>query len=400
MFGMAVLLPAQDNPYKDQGEIDLVAAVSKETDPQKKLDKLKEWEQKYPDTKLQANRDEWRANAQLTLAQGLLPKAQAAYGKPGPPDVLDNGQKAAQTIVANMDVWFSPENKKAVKAQDETWNAARKMFGETAHSVLGWVAMTKKDDATTESEFRKVLEIDPAAAQISYSLGSTIMHEKNIQRYSEALFDLARSTTVTGTGALTPEAKKVADDVLKKAYIGYHGDESGLDQLKASAASSALPPAGFHIENVEEIQKKQFASQDAFDKAHPDVALWRQIRDTLKADNGDAYFQSIKGSQIPPENIGWFKGKVVSVGDKSLVVNVDNGAGDATLKFDTAIGQKAIEAGAAFEFKGVVDSLTREPYMLSLSVDDPKAEIKGLPESAFSAAPVRRTPVRKAAPKK
>src|SRR5579863_1577010 len=55
----------QDSPYKDQGEYDLATAAGKETDPQKKLDKLKEWEQKYPDSKLASQRT-------LMQAQGLL----------------------------------------------------------------------------------------------------------------------------------------------------------------------------------------------------------------------------------------------------------------------------------------------------------------------------------------
>src|SRR6266700_1850826 len=96
----------QESPYKDQGEFDIATAVQKEPDPQKKIEKLKEWEQKYPDSKLKGNRT-------LMQAQAYLGIAMAAYGKTAPPDLLDSGQKAAQTIVDNLDNYFATASKPA-----------------------------------------------------------------------------------------------------------------------------------------------------------------------------------------------------------------------------------------------------------------------------------------------
>jgi tetratricopeptide (TPR) repeat protein len=378
----------QESPYKDQGEYDLATAAGKETDAQKKLDKLKEWEQKYPDSKLKSTRTVMQAQAYLGLAM-------AAYGKTTPPELLDSGQKAAQTIVDNLDNYFSPSAKPA-GATDEQWAAARHTFELQAHSVLGWVAMARKEAPKAEEEFKKVLALDPNAAQVSYWLGSVIISQKNVARYSEALYDIARSLVVTGAEALPPAAAGPYGDYLKRAYVGYHGDDSGLEDLKKLAAGSALPPAGFHVDSVAELETKKFGDIEAFNKAHPDVALWRQIRDTLKSDQGDTYFGTVKGSQIPPPEVGFFKAKVVTVNDKDLVVNVDNAGGDATLKFEKAVNAKAINPGDALEFKAVVDSFVKEPYMLTLTIDDPKESIKGLPDNAFSAAPS----TKKAGPKK
>jgi tetratricopeptide (TPR) repeat protein len=383
---------AQESPYKDQGEYDLANSAGKEADPQKKLDKLKEWDQKYPDSKLKNART-------LMQAQALLGIASAAYGKTDPA-VLDAGQKAAQQIVDNMDNYFS-DSVKPAGATDDQWKAAKHQFEETAHSVLAWVDMTKKTDPLAEAEFKKVLELDPTAAQASYSLGSVIIRQKNVARYSEALYDIARAVSVTGTGALSPEAKNVAENFLKRAYNGYHGSDEGLDQLKATAAGAPLPPAGFHIDSVAEIEAKKFGDVEAFNKAHPDIALWRQIRDTLKGDGGDAYFGTVKGSQIPPENIApMFKAKIVTVNDKDLVVNIDNAGGDGTLKFEKALNTKVINVGDAIEFKAVVDSFTKEPYMLTLTITDPKEDIKGLPDNAFAPPAAKRPAVRKTTKKK
>lgn len=381
----------QESPYKDQGEFDLASAAGKETDPQKKLDKLKEWEQKYPDSKLKSTRTVFQAQAYLAIAM-------AAYGKTTPPELLDAGQKAAQTVVDNLDNYFSAANKPDA-ATAEQWAAARHTFELQAHSALGWIAMSRKQAPVAEDEFKKVLAMDPNAAQVSYWLGSVIISQKNVARYSEALYDIARSLVVTGAEALPPAAATPYGSYLERAYAGYHGDNSGLDDLKKQASAAALPPSGFHVESVAEIEAKKFGDIEAFNKAHPDVALWRQIRDTLKGDGGDAYFGTAKGSQIPPENIGMFKAKIVTVNDKDIVVNVDNAGGDATLKFEKSVNSKAINVGDALEFKGVVDSFTKEPYMLTLTIDDPKEDIKGLPDNAFSAAPAKKAAPKKAAPK-
>ena len=72
-----------------------------------------------------------------------------------------------------------------------------------------------------------------------------------------------------------------------------------------------------------------------------------------------------------------FTAKVVSQpSPKELLVNVDNPAGDATLKFENPL-KGTVDPGTAFKFKGVIDSYAKEPYMLTLTAD--KEDIEGLP---------------------
>jgi hypothetical protein len=96
--------------------------------------------------------------------------------------------------------------------------------------------------------------------------------------------------------------------------------------------------------------------------------LWRKIRSALMAPDGDKWFQQIKDAAIPdtvgqPERM--FAGKVVSQpSPKTLVVNVDNPAGDATLKLQNLL--ESVKPGTLVYFNGVVDSYMKEPYMLTL----------------------------------
>lgn len=377
---------AQKAPaVKDQGEYDLIQAANKETDPQKKLDLLKQWEQKYPESDFKNQRTLAQAQAYSQIASKTLAGTPTA-------ETMDAGQKAAQALLDNLDTYFGTSMKPA-NVSEADWTKARSTTELQAHTVLGYVAMNRKDDATAESEYKKVLQGDPNAAQISYWLGSVIARQRKTERIPEALYQFARAANLTGPEALPPAVKSQAANYLDKAYVGYHGDNTGLDQLKQQAVGSALPPDGFTIKSVTQIQNEQEGDKAAFETAHPDIGLWRKLRDALKGPDGDNYFNTIKGSGVPPEGqagFSMFKGRVVSQpSPKELLVNVDNAGGDATLKLDTAL--KTVDPGTAIEFKGVIESYVKDPYMLTFQVPD-KASIKGLPANAFGAAAPARKP--------
>lgn len=373
--------------YKDQAEGDIAQAAGKEPDLQKKVSALKEWEQKYPDSQLKSQRA-------LMMAQALLGIVTGAYGKTGPADLLDAAEKAGKQVADNLDDYLAPANKPATVA-DAQWADIKKTFGLQAHSSLGWVYYAQKKDVLAEGSFKKVLGLDPNQAQVSYWLGSSIIRQKKVERYPEALYSIARAISVTGPSALAPVAATAASEYLRKAYAGYHGDETDLDKLKAAVVAGPLPAADFHIKSIEQIEKEKFANEEEFNKAHPDVAQWRLIRTTLKGDQGDAYFTNVKDSLIPSPEVGMFKAKIVAINEKELVVNIDNAGGDATIKFEKALNAKVINVGDAIEFKAVVEAFAKEPYMLTMTIDEPKEAVKGLPDAAFSAAPA----AKKAAPK-
>jgi hypothetical protein len=91
-----------------------------------------------------------------------------------------------------------------------------------------------------------------------------------------------------------------------------------------------------------------------------------------------------------------FRAKVISQPTPTtLLVNVDNLAGDATLEFEAPL-KGTIDPGTAMKFKGVVKSFVKDPYMLTFAAE--KEDIDGLPASTFAAAPA--APKRRAAPKK
>ncbi len=384
--------PAHKPAVKDQGEYDIANAAAKEKDPQKQLALLRQWEQKYPDSDFKGQR-----SVQIASAEGqIATKGEQAGATPADQEAA---QKAAEDLVANLDKYLAPENKPAT-ASDAQWKQAKDTLEVQSHTVLATLAMGKKTpdgDATAEKEYKKVLELSPSNASIAYTLGTLILREQKVERYPEALFYIARAIQITGPQALTPQGKQAADAFLKKAYEGYHGDDSGLDDVKKVATTASVMPANFTIASVTQVANKKAADDAAFAAANPDVALWRTLRTALTAPDGDNYFtSSAKDTEFPggANGVMMFRAKVVSQPmPNELLVTVDNPMGDATLKFDSPL-KGTVDAGTEFMFKGVIDSFQKDPYMLTLTAD--KDDISGLPATLFApAAKPRRRAVKK-----
>ncbi|HXJ44736.1 MAG TPA: hypothetical protein VNH18_35950 [Bryobacteraceae bacterium] len=104
--------------------------------------------------------------------------------------------------------------------------------------------------------------------------------------------------------------------------------------------------------------------------------LWLIIRNVLTTAEADRYFEQVKDCQIPPTHVR-FTGRVVSQpSPNELIVNVDDPAGDAGLRFLFS-AKGTIAPGTLVHFKGVLRSYTKNPYRLTLEVDD--HDIDGLP---------------------
>lgn len=381
---LTALVWAQAAPtWKDQGESDIGLAAGAEKDPAKQLDLLKKWEQQYPESALKGQRSYMTMNA-LVQIMG------AAYGKPAGAPELASGQKAAQQLNDHFADYFSDAVKPAQATADQ-WAGAKKTVEIQMHSVLAYIAQTNKDDATAEAEYKKVLGIDPNQASVSYQLGATIIREmiasKDTTRYSEAIYDFARSIAVTGPAALPPAGKDAATKALNKYYPGYHGSSDGLDALMKQVASSALPPSGFHIQSVVEIEEAKEKDHAAWAAQHPDLDFWETVKAALTA-QGDAYFSNLKDVGFPPaagdtyKGPAMFKGKVISQpNSKQILVSIDNvPTGDCILKFEDNI-KGTIPPDTEIQFKGVVDAYTKDPsYVLTLNIQEPKTDVTGLPD--------------------
>jgi len=265
----AVKPTAQKN-WTDRAEYDLVASITQES-AARRLELLNAWKQRYPTTDYEDMRLQLYASAYQALNRGpeLLATAKEMVAADpqnmvglywvatftlsnSSPEQLNAGQRAAQGLLANVEDVFAPAKKPAT-VTDDAWRKERANIEVLAHSVLGWVAYSRQENKAAAVEFKTVLELNPVNGQVSYWLGSALLRKAETQ--GEGLYHIARAAVLDGQGALHPNARIQLQAYLQKVYALYHGDSSGLDELKAVARYSAFPPANFKIQPAADIAK-------------------------------------------------------------------------------------------------------------------------------------------------
>lgn len=379
--------PAQKN-WKDRAEYDLYEAIGKEATPAKRLELLNQWNEKYAASEFKLERTLLYLDTYQKLGQApkMLETAKSVIAidpanltalywiaylttslNNTAPDALDAGEKAGQALLTPT---------KPPTTSDSDWAKAKTDMQALGYKTIGWVNMMRKNGSVAQQNFLKALELNPSAGEISYWLGQTIIAEKKPETYPNALYHLARASSYDGTGALPPEGRKQVDDYLTKAYTGFHGDTSGLAELRASAKAKPVPAADFKIASVREIAEKKLVEEEAAAKADPQLAQWKNMKTGLLTDA--TYFDQMKGAKLPK-----LRGKVVKAEPKRIVLALsDATTEEVALDFEAPV--KA-EEGATLSFEGVAKTFSKEPFLLTLDAE--KADVQGL-----SSAPSAKKP--------
>jgi tetratricopeptide (TPR) repeat protein len=411
--GLVVILAAQEKKkeWKDRAEYDLFESITKTQDPNQWLQSLDKWKQQYPQSDYADLRRKLylAAYRQLNKPRQAFDAAQEVL-KDNPDDLvalsvtlqfiyplvpantqqlndqqksdLDLADKAAHTVLDNLDAVYSKDNRPTEMTDDQAAKAKPEMK-VFAQKTIGYIALVRKDYERAVTELTATLRLDPAQGQVSYWLGTATLAQNKTKPELQpvALFDFARAAAYSGPGCLPALDRQQISNYLTTVYVQYHGSKDGLDQLLAAASSNALAPAGFSIKTKNDIEREKEAAQEAADKANPMLALWRSIRKELVGDNGQAYFDnSVKGAELPggANGVMQFKGKLVSMmpenRPKELVLAVeDPSKPDVTLKLDSALAGK-MDPGAEISFSGVADSFTKDPFMVTFNVEKSKIE--------------------------
>jgi hypothetical protein len=409
MFGQAAA-PSSATPqknWKDRAEFDLYTAISMDTNPKTRLEKLQQWEKQYPMTEFIKERRTALLTTYAALNDGKNVFAEAKeiladdpkdftaqyytmlftqplYTQNQSPEILDAGEKAAKQILEVIDT--PPPGVAA-----DQWAKLRPDVEVMAHKNLGFIDMQRKTWDAAEAEMQKTLTMTPNDATVDFQMGTAIASEKKVDRIPMALFYFARAATYQGPGALTADGQKAAMAYVQKQYKNFHGSDEGFNDLVAAAKANPTPPAGFTIKNAQEIAQASAASEEEYNKAHPQEATWKGLKMALSAPDGPMYFDmGMKGAMLPT-----LKGKVVelipAVKPKTIKVALEDGkadgtTADATLKFEMPLAGK-VDVGTELTFEGVGESFTQSPFMLTMTVD--KDNLHGW-TGKNEAAPVRR----------
>ncbi len=383
--------------WKDRAEYDLYDAITKETNYSKRLETLNQWRDKYAATNyakerlllyLDAYKNLNQAQPMFETAKAILalePKeATALYYlsllTPYLPnaatnaDVLSNGEKGSRGLIENLDMM------RPAGMADEMWKKTRPEAEATAYKTLGWIAMVRKDAPAAQENFTKSLTLNPNQGEVSYWMGNTLLSTRNVAVYPQMLFHMARAVAYDGPGSLAEAGRKQIDGTLTKAYKGYHGDESGLPELKATAKANALPPADYKLLSVTDVEKAKSAQDEEFAKSNPELARWKLLKAELAGANGQQYFDSgMKDAALPK-----LSGKVVAQTAKALTVAIDGTEPEVTLELAEGTFPK-VEPGTPVSWEGVGKAFTKEPFNVTIEVE--KSKMTGLPAAAAAKKP-------------
>jgi hypothetical protein len=431
----AAAQPAQpETHYKDQQEYDVYNEVTKDIVGKsfaKALTDLDTWKQKYPDSwykntrtilYIQAYSETKQFGKALDTAGELMAAGDLdttfSDPKSGPQDVLKvlftttvaiqqlpNPTPQQLAVAEKAARKLLDYNRKPEGMSDADWNGARPQLQAPAKAALltiavlpGTQALAKnpRDCETAESVFSKALADYPDKSFISYSLGTALSciarakPDKAPELAPKAIYEFVRAAVTDPTLAGSMDPKKVTD-YANSAYTQYHGADDGLEELKAQAKNSPLPPAGFTIETATAVANRK---QKEFEQSNPQLAMWMGIKGQLAdAAGGTQYFEgTLKNAAVPKLKGTVVEGKPACRSKEILVaVPLPNAQGapvaEISLKLDAALTGKP-EPGE-IQWEGVPSAFTQSPFMLTM--DTEKAKIEGLKTTPCAApAPARR----------
>ncbi|HMD71250.1 MAG TPA: hypothetical protein VKF41_07895 [Bryobacteraceae bacterium] len=390
----ALAAAAAPPAWTNREEYDLVLKIRVEASPQKQLELLNQWKKQYPQSEMRQTRRElflsaYQASGDIvhmfeTSREMLTEQPSNLVGvywcallapemKDTRPETLDVGYKAARQLQAGLDTYFAP-GRKPEGMTDADWATRKSAAGLLARRAIGWVEWQRADLPAAEKTFTAYLQQDPNNAEIASWLGFVLASQN---KPIPAAWQLFRVSSMHGEGALPEVWRHQVEDLAGRLYAAYHGGADGADKLKAAAAASPFPPAGFQVDSAEVVRQRN--AEEALNQADPELAAWLRIYRQLSAPDGEKYFlDSLKPARIPK-----LRGTVIRCEPAGKPDTISLGLSSAAteevvLKVSVPFAHAA-EPGTQIHFHGAADAFVRDPFRLTVIAG--QEDIDGWPDS-------------------
>jgi hypothetical protein len=247
-------------------------------------------------------------------------------------------------------------------ASDDQFNQAVKGLRAIFNGTVGFAALQHKDYAAAITSYKAGAEDDPTNVYTFYNMGLAYLYS-NPHDYDHGIWYIARAVGYAKTAG--DANAKDFENYLKKTYVGYHGNEDGLQDIEKQAVSSVNPPDGFKVAAMEAPKAT----------GNPLVDAFNTISYPLKfgGETAQKHWDSLKGQ---PLELGGVVGSVEKGSDAGTnlvricildTTKATPGAYDIEVKDTKQPNAKNLAPGDAVRFKGVVDSYTPTPNV-SLTV--------------------------------
>jgi len=263
---------------------------------------------------------------------------------------------------------------KPAGATDEQFQQGVKEVRSIFNSCIGFVALQRKDYPSAITALKSAGADNPSDVYAFYRLGLAYMLSAPPD-YNNAIWYIARAV------ALAQAAKNpAADDInkyLKRAYVNYHGTDTGLADIITQAAGSPNPPDGFKVAKAEAPAKTGNNTIDAFNQ------LTYPLK--LGGETAQKQWDGIKGQ--PVSNFGGTVAGVEKGTDPNLYVvriavldSTKSADGyDIELKDSTQPDVKNLQKGDLLTFKGTLDSYVATPNLIVTLVGEVTSDLPDKP---------------------
>ena len=248
---------------------------------------------------------------------------------------------------------------KPANVSESDFNTAIKGLRDIFNGTVGFVALQRKDYAAAITSDKAAAEDNPSDWYVFYRMGLAYLYS-NPHDYDHGIWDIARAYDLAKQAGDSNAAE--FEKYLKQTYIGYHGNEDGLQAIETQAAQSVNPPDGFKVAAMEAPKAT----------GNPQVDAFNTMTYPLKfgGETAQKQWDALKGQPI---GLGGVIDSVEKGTDPgTYLVRIDildqskatPGVYDIELKDSKQPNVKNLVRGDAVTFKGTADSYTATPNVM------------------------------------
>jgi len=266
------------------------------------------------------------------------------------------------------------KTQKPANVPEDQFNQAIKARRSVFNDAIGFVTLQRKDYAGSITSFKAAAEDNPSDVYTFYRLGLAYLYSSPSD-YDHAIWYIARAVSLANA-AKNPAGTEI-ENFMKRAYVNYHGNDTGLSDIVTQAAASANPPEGFKVAPMETPKKTGDPNIDAFnDMTFPLKLGGEKAQKTWDALKGQALEL---GGAVDSVEKGTEPGSYLVRIDILEASKAGEGAYDVELKDSAQPNVKNLVKGDLLRFKGTIDSYTASPSLVLTIVGE---VITDLPEKA------------------
>jgi len=408
---------AKQPQWKSRDEYDAFNAMATEKDPNKKISLAEAFLQKFANSDfrdvayvaimqahfqvgdsakaIDAGRKALEANPDNIDALAFLSFAFPFVYKADDPDATAKLSRAESDGRHGLEVL--QKIPKPANVTDEQFNAYVKPMRSVFNGMIGFAALQRKDYPAAVTGFKAAAEDNPSDVYTFYRLGLAYLYSSPAD-YDRAVWYIARAVSLANA-AKNPAGPEI-EKFLKRAYVNYHGNDQGLQDIVTQAASAVDPPEGFKVAPMETPKQT----------GNPNIDAFNQMTFTLKlgGEKAQKTWDALKGQTI---ELGGAVDSVERGTDPGVyLVRIDilqqssaaDGVYDIELKDSTQPNVKNLQKGDLVRFRGTAEAYTVTPSLVltlagEITTDLPEAPtVKEKPKPKPKAAPPKRPAARPA----